>query len=309
METLLTKTFITILLIISFSGCISFGEMEVPLPISFNRLNASVRIMSFERSEKINEIKKILTINHKRPIDYIYCFNLKDCGKYSDIDYLIFSETKSFKKHKSIREKNHNSFRINLDIATNMDKLIESVENAKLRKYNEALNKWKGAEDIVNWLSLNITYDVERSVYIKKLADKIKLLVVQNEETNKYNNEFFSYRAQDFLAYKKGVCLDVARFGVSSLNKIDPNLNARFLKIKHVGIKKDGIIRVSHVMAIYKKQDEFFIFADSKKMDRHSGPYKDIHTFITIYEKFLGQKIKSYKVIDTLAGDELDKAI
>jgi hypothetical protein len=177
MSILITKIIFTVPLLFILNSCFSAIEGEEALIVSRKRLNASIRIMSFEESSKVLEIERYLNINYKRPVDIIYCFSLKECLEYSHIDYLVFSTSKSFKGHSTIRKKYKDVYQIDIESNTEFGDLLKNHESSKLSKFEKMLDTWKGPDDIVNWLSSNVTYDIERSVYIRNTADKIKLLI------------------------------------------------------------------------------------------------------------------------------------
>ena len=280
------------------------GHMDTN-KVSFKRLNASIRVMVPQQYPEALEVKNFLLKMYNRPVDLINCFEESNCDKYSGVDYILLSRNDK-NQGRTWAKKGHQLF---IDNMTRLTASIEKNEQFKKYKFKRIVSKWKGAEEIVLWMSNNLKYNIARSVYIKNSAEQIKKLTIQKKSTSHLINEFFSFRPQDLVSLKNGVCIDIASFGVAVLKNISPSLNPRLLKIKHEGIKADGITRVSHFLGTYEKDGKFFFFADSKQLNRHAGPFDNTADFVKYYEQFLGRKIKSYRHFEKLKGDELDKAI
>lgn len=87
--------------------------------------------------------------------------------------------------------------------------------------YGQAVSGWKSYEDVGKWLNQNFSFDKSRQNAIQqrlKSEGPSALLV----------------RAPDKLFKdRKGYCGDSANFALTSLNKIDPKYNARWVFVKN----------------------------------------------------------------------------
>jgi hypothetical protein len=85
--------------------------------------------------------------------------------------------------------------------------------------YKEATSTWKSYEEVGKWLDNNFIFDNDRSqriVYRLKTQGPTGLLVKNPEKLFKH---------------KRGYCADATHFSIETLNKIDPDYNARWVLI------------------------------------------------------------------------------
>ncbi len=149
--------------------------------------------------------------------------------------------------------------------------------------YKKALQQWKTVGDINHWIQSNFKYSMERA---KKLA-----------ENSLNRNKTTIYAPEEFYQIKKGVCVDLSRFTVETINKIDSTKHAQYLMINFEPITIDGKIIRKHWIALYQDAHGYYLLGDSKRPGHIDGPYEKIDDFITIYEKYRKRKINSWKVL------------
>jgi hypothetical protein len=134
------------------------------------------------------------------------------------------------------------------------------------RLVRHALQIWKTAEDINAWIAANFSYDMARGVRLS--------------ETQRTKNEEFSiYPPSEFFNTKTGVCVDLSRFGVETLRRIDPQSDPKYLMIEFDPIQIAGNTLRRHWLVSFKRNGKSYFFADSK---RRISRYKDAREFITI---------------------------
>ncbi len=98
--------------------------------------------------------------------------------------------------------------------------------------YEGALQVWETPEDINAWVAAHFTYDMQRAL---RLA-----------ETQKAKNERISiYTPAEFFDAKTGVCVDLSRFGVETLKRIDPQSEPKYLMIEFDPVQIGGNIALA----------------------------------------------------------------
>lgn len=149
--------------------------------------------------------------------------------------------------------------------------------------YNIALQKWETVTEVNDWIKNNFSYDMERA---KKLAEN-------GSERGKVN----IYLPDEFYQIKKGICVDLSRFTVETINKIDSSKNAQYLMIEFEPITIDGKIIRKHWISIYEDIQGYYVLGDSKRLGHIAGPFEKVDDFIIEYEKYRERKIVSWKVL------------
>ena len=85
--------------------------------------------------------------------------------------------------------------------------------------YDEALARWRSADDINAWIGVRFQYDVRRAL--------------QLSETQRERGGRLPIHAPDaFFAQPHGVCVDLSRFAVDTLRRIDPASKPVYLMIE-----------------------------------------------------------------------------
>jgi hypothetical protein len=161
--------------------------------------------------------------------------------------------------------------------------------------YEDALQKWKTPSDVNNWIKENFRYDMERA---KHLAENS----TSREKTAIY------FPAELYLA-KKGVCIDLSRFAVETINRLDTSKHVQYLMIEFDPIMIDSSIIRKHWMAVYEDKAGYYLLADSKRPGHIAGPYKTVDDFIAEYQFFRGRKIISWKILQSYAKKKREKTI
>ncbi len=152
--------------------------------------------------------------------------------------------------------------------------------------YEQALQVWKTPEDINGWIAANFSYDRARALRLS--------------ETQRAKNERISIHApSEFFETKSGVCVDLSRFGVETLRRIDPNSDPKYLMIEFDPIQIKGNLLRLHWLVSFRRYGKIYFFADSKRPGHIAGPYNDVQAFITEYEKYRQRKIVAFRELDS----------
>jgi hypothetical protein len=152
--------------------------------------------------------------------------------------------------------------------------------------YEHALKIWKTPEDINAWIAANFSYDMERAVRL-------------SETQRKDSKRLSIYHPSEFFNTKAGVCVDLSRFGVETLRRIDPQSDPKYLMIEFDPIQITGNTLRLHWLVSFKRNGKTYFFADSKRPGYIAGPYNDVREFINEYAQYRGRKIVAFRELDS----------
>jgi len=152
--------------------------------------------------------------------------------------------------------------------------------------YEKALQIWKTPEDIAGWIAANFSYDMARALRL-------------SETQRAYKERIAIYDPSEFFVHKTGVCVDLSRFGVETLKRIDSSSDPKYLMIEFDPIQIKGNMLRRHWLAGFKRDGRTYFFADSKRPGHIAGPYDNTEAFIKEYEQYRGRKIVAYRELDS----------
>jgi len=152
--------------------------------------------------------------------------------------------------------------------------------------YEDALQVWETPEDINAWIAAYFEYDMQRALRLS--------------ETQKAKDERMSiYAPAEFFDTKTGVCVDLSRFGVETLKRIDPQSDPKYLMIEFDPVQIGGNTLRLHWLVSFKRGGRVFFFADSKRPGHMAGPYNDVQAFIDDYAQYRGRRIVAFKELES----------
>lgn len=158
--------------------------------------------------------------------------------------------------------------------------LLRSTE--PLATYRDALQRWRSAEEVNAWIGAHFEYDRERAL---RLSDTQR----------RANGGLPIHAPEAFFAAPRGVCVDLARFAVETLQRIDPSAAAAYLMIEFDPQEIEGQILRRHWIALFTRDGRRHYFADSKRPGLLSGPYASSAAFVADYERYRGRRIVSFQ--------------
>jgi hypothetical protein len=156
--------------------------------------------------------------------------------------------------------------------------------------YGEALARWKSVDEIAAFAAGAFVYDRARA-----------LLFAESGPAARPDARPALHAPEAFYAKAQGVCLDLARFGVETLNRIDPTLQARYLMIEFEPVVVDGATLRRHWLATFRRDGEWWFFADSRRPGHVAGPYATIDAFIADYARYRGRPIVAFGERESVA--------
>jgi len=152
--------------------------------------------------------------------------------------------------------------------------------------YERALQIWRTPEDVHGWIAANFSYDRARALRL-------------SETQRAKNGRIPIHAPSEFFRNKTGVCVDLSRFGVETLRRVDPKCEPKYLLIEFDPVQIKGNMLRLHWLASFRRDGKIFIFADSKRPGRIAGPYNDVQAFIIEYEKYRQRKIIAFRELDS----------
>jgi hypothetical protein len=154
------------------------------------------------------------------------------------------------------------------------------------KSYAEALAIWKAPEDIARFTNAAFTYDRERALALAETADSRTARPA-------------IHRPEAMYAKPEGVCIDLARFGVETLNRLDASFAARYLMIEFDPMVIDGRTLRRHWIASFRRNGKVWFFADSRRPGHVAGPYDSVDTFIEDYARYRERPIVKWRETDS----------
>ncbi|NNK85072.1 MAG: hypothetical protein HKO91_05925, partial [Desulfobacterales bacterium] len=151
--------------------------------------------------------------------------------------------------------------------------------------YSIAIEKWQSVSDVADWMRQHFSYDFSRALDLSETSRRATSTVAVFSPAKLYLKN-------------KGVCIDLARFGVETLRKIFPESHPRYVMIEFTPIIISGKTIRKHWIASYQQEGKYYFFADSKRPGHISRPFNSTDEFIKLYEKYRGREIVSFKELD-----------
>lgn len=147
--------------------------------------------------------------------------------------------------------------------------------------YSAALQLWRDAKDLNDWMGANFAYDGARAL--------------QLSETQRQQGLRLPIHSPDaFFASPMGVCVDLARFGVETLRAIDPRSAPAYLMIEFDPVLLSGQSLRRHWLASFRRDGRLYFFADSRRPGTIAGPYADTAAFVADYARYRGRAVVGF---------------
>jgi hypothetical protein len=148
--------------------------------------------------------------------------------------------------------------------------------------YDQALRSWHSPEQVNTWIGDTFEYDRDRAI--------------QFSETQRRARGTLPVHAPDrFFTQPSGVCVDLARFAVETLQAIAPEVRPRYLMLEFDPVTIRGHTLRRHWLVSFERDGKFYFFADSKRPGRIEGPYASTGEFVTAYARYRGREVVSFR--------------
>lgn len=148
--------------------------------------------------------------------------------------------------------------------------------------YAAAIGRWRTPQEVAEWIGAHFAHDSPRSIALS--------------ETQRSSGAGFSIHAPDaFFSKPRGVCVDLARFGVETLRSISPELEPAYLMIEFEPTLLGANLLRRHWVASFKRGGKHYFFADSKRPGHIAGPFATTSEFVAEYAHYRGRTILGFK--------------
>lgn len=152
--------------------------------------------------------------------------------------------------------------------------------------YQDALARWRGADDVNAWIGTHFEYDMPRALRLS--------------ETQRERHGRLPIHTPDaFFAAPQGVCVDLSRFAVETLRRIDPASRPSYLMIEFAPTSIQGQLLRRHWVARFERDGQLYFFADSKRPGHIAGPYADNAGYIKDYAAYRGRDIVAFRDMES----------
>lgn len=152
-------------------------------------------------------------------------------------------------------------------------------------RYTDIAQQWRSAADIENWIGAHFSYDAARALQMSEAA---RAAQPQSPAV---------LAPEAFFAAPHGVCIDLARFAVSTLRQIDAGAQAAYLMIEFEPVLVQGQWLRRHWMASFRRDGAYWFFADSRRPGHIAGPYDTVEQFVADYAVYRQRPIVSYRLL------------
>lgn len=152
--------------------------------------------------------------------------------------------------------------------------------------YAQALVAWKSPEDIARFIDAAFVYDRPRALALGEApASPAARASIHPPEA--------------MFAAPVGVCVDLARFGVETLNRIDASFAARYVMLEFDPVVIEGRTLRRHWIASFRRDGKLWFFADSRRPGHVAGPYDGVADFVADYARYRGRSVVAWRETDT----------
>ena len=156
------------------------------------------------------------------------------------------------------------------------------------KSYAEALAVWKDPEDIARFADAAFVYDRSRALALAEPSDSRAVRPAIHQPEAMY-------------ARPEGVCIDLARFGVETLNRLDASYAARYLMLEFEPVVIGGRTLRRHWIATFQRDGKLWFFADSRRPGHVAGPYDSVDAFVADYARYRARSIVAWREADGFA--------
>jgi hypothetical protein len=161
--------------------------------------------------------------------------------------------------------------------------------------YDQALRVWRSPEQVNAWIGNTFEYDRARAMRLSETQRQAQGSLPIHAPT-----EFFSRPA--------GVCVDLARFAVETLQAIAPEAKARYVMLEFAPVTIQGNTLRRHWLVSFERDGKRYFFADSRRPGYIAGPYSSTGEFVSEYAHYRGREITAFRELSSYQRRAKSKA-
>lgn len=152
--------------------------------------------------------------------------------------------------------------------------------------YTAALAAWKSPEEIARFVGATFVYDRARALALAEApASRAPRPAIHSPEA--------------MFESPEGVCIDLARFGVETLNRVDSSFAAQYLMLEFEPVVIEGRTLRRHWVASFRRDGKLWFFADSRRPGHVAGPYDSVAAFVAEYSHYRARPIVAWRETET----------
>ena len=160
--------------------------------------------------------------------------------------------------------------------------------------YAEALKTWRSVQDINAWIGRRFIYDSKRALAL-------------SETQRAAGGKTAILSPAELYARPRGVCVDLARFGKETAQRVSPQSRPRYLMIEFEPVVIKGKVLRRHWLVVYERDGGIYSFADSRRPGHVAGPFGSLAELVADYEKYRGRQIVAYRALEDFRKKALRK--
>lgn len=145
-----------------------------------------------------------------------------------------------------------------------------------------ALQAWSTPEQLNAWVGRHFEYDMARALRL-------------SESQRSAQGQLPIHAPGDFFSNPTGVCVDLARFAVETLQVVAPQSRAQYLMIEFDPVSIRGNTLRRHWVVSFRREGQLYVFADSKRPGHIAGPYASTQAFVAEYAQYRQRNIVAFR--------------
>jgi hypothetical protein len=165
-------------------------------------------------------------------------------------------------------------------------RVLDPARLVEAASYDEALRRWRSAEDVNAWIGARFRYDAPRALLL-------------SESQRAAGGRPVIHAPGAFFASPAGICVDLSRFAVETLRAIDPGARPAYLMIEFAPVTINGNVLRRHWLVSFERDGKRYFFADSKRPGFLAGPYTSTREFIDEYARYRGREVVTFREMDS----------
>ncbi len=150
--------------------------------------------------------------------------------------------------------------------------------------YSQALKQWRRVEDISRWIGRHFIYDRQRALRL-------------SESQRARRGRVVIFPPERFFQRPRGVCVDLARFGLETARRVEPASKPEYLLIVFEPRVMGGEVFRRHWLVLFQRQGRYYYFADSRRPGQVAGPHVSLTSLLKKYAAFRQRKIVSFRLL------------
>ena len=162
--------------------------------------------------------------------------------------------------------------------------------------YDQALQSWRSPEQLNSWIADTFEYDRDRAMRL-------------SETQRQARGSLPIHSPSEFFSRPAGVCVDLARFAVETLQAVAPERKAKYLMIEFAPATIQGNTLRRHWLVSFEREGKLYFFADSKRPGHIAGPYLSTGAFIAEYAQYRGREVASFRELPSYQRRAKVKAV